>query len=312
MHHPRRAQAATRIAPIVGAFREPYRPYSPLVVPPLLRLVEQLAADQHPPDLGGAGTDLIQLGVAPQAPGRIFVNVAVAAERLNRLTRHPRRLLGSVEYRTRGVLARHLAAIAGLRHCVNVRLAGIHRRVHVGDFALHELKLADALTELLTLVHVWQHDAHAGIHDPERPTGKHGTFVVDPAHQHVDATSFLREYVFFRNLAILELQLASIRPAHAELVELLRGRESLHALFDQERGDAARAGRAVRFGVDDQRIRVGPVGNPHLVAVEHKVVAAAIRAQTHRYDVGAGAGFAHGQCPDVFSGDELRQIFSLL
>src|ERR1700736_4153847 len=86
----------------------PIRPWSSQ---PLLRLVEQLAADQHPSDLGRAGTDLVQLGIAPQAPGRVFVNVAVAAERLNRLTRHPRRLLGCVEYRTRGVLARHLAAI---------------------------------------------------------------------------------------------------------------------------------------------------------------------------------------------------------
>src|ERR1700730_18932379 len=65
----------------------PIRPWSSQ---PLLRLVEQLAADQHPSDLGRAGTDLVQPGIAPQAPGRVFVNVAVAAERLNRLTRHPR------------------------------------------------------------------------------------------------------------------------------------------------------------------------------------------------------------------------------
>src|ERR1700720_2485297 len=125
--------------------------FAPWSSQPRLRPVAQLAAHQPPPDLGRAGADLVQLGIAPQAPGRVFVNVAVAAERLNRLTRHPRRLLGCVEYRTRGVLARHLAAIAGLGHRVNVRLAGIHRRIHVGDFALHELKLADRLTELLTL-----------------------------------------------------------------------------------------------------------------------------------------------------------------
>src|SRR2546430_10551106 len=88
----------------------------------LLRLVEQLAADQHPSDLGGARADLVELGVAPQAPGRVVVDVTVAAERLNRLTRHPCRLLGCVQYRTCGVLARHLAAIAGLSHRVDVRL----------------------------------------------------------------------------------------------------------------------------------------------------------------------------------------------
>src|ERR1700687_5363096 len=111
--------------------------------PSLLRLVEQLAADQHPSDLGRARADLVELGVAPQAAGRVVVNVTVAAERLNCLTRHPCRLLGRVQYRTRGVLARHLAAIAGLRPRADIRLACIHSRVHVGDLTLHELKLAD-------------------------------------------------------------------------------------------------------------------------------------------------------------------------
>src|SRR5512132_4312538 len=69
-----------------------------LVVQPLLRLVEQLAADQHPSDLGRARSDLVELGIAPQAPGRVVVNITVAAQRLNRLTRHPRRLLGRVQY----------------------------------------------------------------------------------------------------------------------------------------------------------------------------------------------------------------------
>ena len=40
---------------------------------------EQLAPDQHAPDLARAGADLIELGVAQQAPERIVVGVAVAA-----------------------------------------------------------------------------------------------------------------------------------------------------------------------------------------------------------------------------------------
>src|SRR6185369_14724777 len=37
------------------------------------RLGEQLAADQHAADLAGARADLVQLGVAPQAPERVVV-----------------------------------------------------------------------------------------------------------------------------------------------------------------------------------------------------------------------------------------------
>ena len=41
---------------------------------------EQFAADQHAADFAGAGADFVQLGVAQQAPGRVVVDIAVAAE----------------------------------------------------------------------------------------------------------------------------------------------------------------------------------------------------------------------------------------
>src|SRR4030088_1155773 len=91
--------------------------------PPSHRLRVQLAADQHPPDLAGAGADLVELGVAPQAPGRVFVGVADAAERLDRLARHPGRLLGRIQDRAGGGLsqrARMVAAIARLADGVDV------------------------------------------------------------------------------------------------------------------------------------------------------------------------------------------------
>ena len=49
------------------------------------RLLEQLATDQHAPDFRGAGADLVELGVAQQPAGRVVVDVAVAAQRLDRL-----------------------------------------------------------------------------------------------------------------------------------------------------------------------------------------------------------------------------------
>jgi hypothetical protein len=39
-------------------------------------------SSQHAPDLAGVGADLVELGVAQQAAGRIVVDVAVAAELL--------------------------------------------------------------------------------------------------------------------------------------------------------------------------------------------------------------------------------------
>src|ERR671926_98533 len=50
----------------------------------LRRLVEPLAADQHAADFGGAGADLVELCVTQQTTGGIVVDVAVAAEQLDR------------------------------------------------------------------------------------------------------------------------------------------------------------------------------------------------------------------------------------
>src|ERR1700742_3317713 len=69
-------------------------------------LLEQLAADQHAPDLARPRADLVELGVAQEPPGRIVVDVAVAAEQLDGVERHLRRLLRRVEDRGGGVLAR--------------------------------------------------------------------------------------------------------------------------------------------------------------------------------------------------------------
>src|SRR6266496_4590077 len=49
--------------------------------------LEQFPADQHAADLAGAGADLVKLGVTQQAPGRIVVDIAVAAEQLDGVER---------------------------------------------------------------------------------------------------------------------------------------------------------------------------------------------------------------------------------
>ena len=58
------------------------------------RFREQLPADQHAPDLARAGADLVELGVAQQAAGRVVVDIAVAAEKLDGVERDRGRLLG--------------------------------------------------------------------------------------------------------------------------------------------------------------------------------------------------------------------------
>src|SRR2546426_12669134 len=133
-----------------------------------LRFGKKLAADEPAADLGGAGADLVELGVAPETPGWRLVYVAHAAHRLDRLAGHPGGLFGGIQDRARGILSRRLSSIQGLPYRVDIRAAGGERGVHVGDLSLHQLEFADRLAELLALVHVGHHDVEAGGPDAER------------------------------------------------------------------------------------------------------------------------------------------------
>jgi len=86
----------------------------------------------------------------------------------------------------------------------------------------------------------------------------------------------------------------------------------LKFFFDDESGNAARAGLGRRFGVHHQNIGLGAIGDPHLAAVEHVAIALADRLELHRHHVGTRAGLGHGQCADMLAADELGQIALLL
>ena len=159
---------------------------------------------------------------------------------------------------------------------------------------------------------VGEHHVHARRHDPKGAAREHCALVVEAAHEYVDAAPFLGEYVLRRQLAILEYQLAGVGAAHPQLVELLRGGKALHPLLDQKRGDTARSCVRVGLGVDDQRVGIGPVGDPHLATVENVAIALTLRAQAHRDHVGARPRLAHGERPHMLARDEFGKVLGFL
>ena len=198
-----------------------------------------------------------------------------------------------------------LAAVAGLGHRVDVGPGRVHRRVHVGDLALHELELADRLAELLALVDVGQHHVHAGLHDAERPGGQHRALVIEPAHQHVHAAPDARRArspPAPRNPGTPARRCCEPRmPSLSSFCA--QWRSPAKPLLDQEGGDAARPGLRVGLGIDHQHVGIRPVGDPHLGAVQHVAVAALLRAQPHAHHVRPGAGLAHRQRADMLAAD---------
>lgn len=110
------------------------------------------------------------------------------------------------------------------------------------------------------------------------------------------------------DFAVLENELARIRAAHAELVELWRRAEALGAPFDDEGGDAVLLlrGARVRPRVHDQHVGVRAARDPELAAVQEVVVALLLGLQLHRHHVGAGVGLGHRQSTHVLAAAQLR------
>src|SRR5471030_88658 len=277
---------------------------------------EQFPADEHSADFRSAGADLVQLCVAPQTTGRGLVDIAHAAQGLDRLARHPGGFLGSVEDGAGGVLARagslEVAAVQCLAHGVDVGAAGVHGGVHVGELALHQLEFADGLAELLAFVHIWNDHVHARGHDAQRSAGEHCTLVIEAAHQHIHSVAHAADYVVLRHFALAEHQFTGVGAAHAELVQLLRGGEARKALLYQKGGDAARSGAGVGLGVDHQHVGIRAVGDPHFVAVEDEFPALVLGLETHADHVRPGAGLGHCQRADILAGQQAGQVFLLL
>ena len=197
-------------------------------------------------------------------------------------------------------------------HRVGKRASGLQHGVHVSKLALNELKLANALAELLALVDVGNDVVHHRLHDAQRPAGQHRALVVQPAHQHLGALVQAAEHIGQRHFNVVKHQLARVAAAHAELVELLRHRETGHAFFNQKGRDATCAELGLALGVDHQRVGVRAVGDPHLASVEQVVAAFVFSAQLHAQHVAARTGLAHGQRAHVFAADEFGQVLAAL
>ena len=130
-----------------------------------------------------------------------------------------------------------LSVLPGVGSCGRIATTGParrHGRVHVGHLALHQLEVADGLSELLPRVDVREHLVKRGLHQAERPAGQHEPLKVEPGHKHVDALVKPTEDVLGGDTTVLEDELAGVRPAHPELVQFLRRAEPGHALLDQK------------------------------------------------------------------------------
>ena len=223
-----------------------------------------------------------------------------------------RGLLARVKTTGRRILPRHLPAITGPGHRINIGPGGVHRRIHIRHLGLHQLKRANRLAKLFAFPDIGHHHIKTGSHDANTNASQNHPLIIQPRHQHRDAAAFLAQHIVKRHRAIVKDQLAGVGGPHAQLVELLRRGKPGHRPLDQKCGDPARACIRIGLGIHHQRLRIRSIGDPHLGAVQDIAVIALLGPQRHRNHIRSRAGLRHGQRPHIRARNQAGQKPRLL
>ena len=108
------------------------------------------------------------------------------------------------------------------------------------------------------------------------------------------------EQLIAGHAAVLEDDLAGVRGAAAELVELAQHRQPRRALGDDEHALPAVAGLGIDGRDDDVHVGDAAVADEDLLPVDDPVAAVLTRAGLDRADVAAAARLGHGQRGELY------------
>ncbi len=111
---------------------------------------------------------------------------------------------------------------------------------------------------------------------------------------------------------VVEEQLGGVLGVLAELVQVAPAGEPGHAALDDQQRHAAVALRGVGLDGGDDQVRVDPVGDEGLGAVDDVVVTVADGGGGHRRQVRADPGLGHADRGDQLAGDDAGQPALLL
>src|SRR5215210_3774141 len=192
--------------------------------------LQELLADHHALDLGGAFADQQQRRVAVEALDLVLLRVAVAAVDSERLLDD---LLAGLRREQLGHAGLEVRALAGVLHPGRLQREQARRldlRRHVGELELDRLVLGDRLAEGLALLRVAQGQLERALGDPDA-AGRD----VDPAHlervHHLDealveALLLAAEDHVRRALVAVEDELGGLDALVAHLLDLGRDDEA--------------------------------------------------------------------------------------
>ena len=131
--------------------------------------------------------------------------------------------------------------------------------------------------------------------------------------QVAEAGTALAQQVLSRDLDVLEGELGGVLGLQADLLQRAGLGVALHAVLNDEQGDAGAALLWVGDGDDDGEVCLNTVGDEGLRAVDGEGAVAVVAGQgADASQVGAGLRLGHGDCGDLLTGAQRLEEALLL
>ena len=249
--------------------------------------------------------------IAPEAFDRVFLEIAVAAEQLQRIVDHVRSAIGGKPLGHGGearFVGRVVGNLGGGEIEKGTRRFQLGR--HVGEHELGVLEIGDLLAELLPLLGVFDRFVEAALRTAQGTGADIEATAVEPHHRKAEAFAFVAHPIFDRHARILEDHLRSGRSVPAELLFRLTEADAGRVLVDDKAGDTL---GLVLAGADHGDIDVVKAGarNELLGAVEDVMVTVPHSAGLEARRIRSAARFGEGIACDLVHGDEVGKVLVL-
>ena len=157
----------------------------------------------------------------------------------------------------------------------------------------------DRLAPLLAVLRVGDAGVEAGLDDADGAGGGGGAAALEGGLGDLEAVAGLAEEAVAGDADAIEEEGGGVGGVEAELLLDDLAFEAGGVAVDDERGHALVARAGVGLGEDDDEVGDGAVRDPELGAVQHPVVAVALRGELAGGGVGADVGLGEGEGADL-------------
>ena len=248
-------------------------------------------SDDHFLNLRGSLVDLGDLGIPHHALYGVVPGIAIASEELYRPPGHLTGSLGGEQLGHGRLGGIGLPGVLDGGRPVDQHPGSVHPGLHLCQHKLSVLELGDGSAELAPILDVLHRLVDGTLGDAQCLSGDADAPTVQGHHGNLEALVELAQQVLLGHFHVLEHQLAGGGGADAHFLLVTAEAEALHALLQEEGGDALVARGLVGHG--EHHVYVGhlAIGDEDLGAVEQPVIPFVLRGSTLHGGVGAGAGF---------------------